>query len=138
MLTTTVRQNGQITLPSQLQREYGFESGDTLSFFEGQDGWILVKKVEEHPPKVAEHEPALFKKINAILLDEEQKRFDVLAEKRDSETLTSAEHTELLQLVDRIEEIQESRLEALIALAVLRQKPLKTVMEEVGLIQHGA
>lgn len=59
--------------------------------------------------------------INAGLATETQARFDGLVAEREAETIAPAELEELIELADTIEHHDGVRLEALQALAQLRQ-----------------
>lgn len=62
-----------------------------------------------------------------------QERFDLLRRKRQSFTLTTEEHAELLRLVDEAEAFTVRRVEALGELAMLRQMTLPALMRQLGL-----
>ncbi len=44
----TIQENGQVTLPKELRREYGLRKGDTVVFERTDEGWI-VRKDEPDP-----------------------------------------------------------------------------------------
>lgn len=46
-MTYIVQENGQVTLPKELRREYGIQKGDSVIFERTADGW-LVKKQESN------------------------------------------------------------------------------------------
>lgn len=46
----TIQENGQVTLPKELRREYGLRKGDTVVFERTEEGWI-VRKDEPDPMK---------------------------------------------------------------------------------------
>ena len=54
----------------------------------------------------------------------------------DESVLSEAEQREYLQLIERIERWDGDRLERLVELAHLRQKPLRTLIAELGLTPH--
>lgn len=95
---------------------------------------IAMLKARQRIPKEEQLEAKLLEVINVTLIDAEQARFNSLDEKRQDLTLTADELNEFLKLADRIEEIQEKRLEALIELAALRKLSLNDVMEQLGLL----
>ncbi len=78
-------------------------------------------------------EAALLQKINQSLPPDVQQRYDELMAKLSEETLTSNEHQELLALIDRIEEADAERVQALAALAHLRNVSITALMEELGI-----
>ena len=47
----TIQENGQVTLPKELRREYGLHKGDTVVFERTDEGWI-VRKDEPDPMKL--------------------------------------------------------------------------------------
>ena len=79
-------------------------------------------------------ESVLLMKINEGVPDAVQHRYDELIAKRNERTLTDAEYSELLQLTDQMELSDAKRLEYLIELARIRNKPLKLLMNELGII----
>jgi hypothetical protein len=60
-------------------------------------------------------------------------RYEILADKRDEETLMESEYQELLDIADQIEVSGVKRLEALVKLAELRQVPLLQLMTDLGI-----
>jgi hypothetical protein len=63
-------------------------------------------------------------------------RYQALVARRRAETLTAAEHAELLALTDRVEEFQIQRLDLLNELARMRSAPLRKVAQELGIIRY--
>ena len=47
----TIQENGQVTLPKELRREYGLRKGDTVVFERTEEGWI-VRKDDPDPMKL--------------------------------------------------------------------------------------
>ncbi len=77
-------------------------------------------------------EADLLKKINRkSLSDVQQKRFDNLLQ---SENRTEAEQQELLVLIEIVEQFDAERVEHLAALARLRNLPVRTLMQQLGLV----
>lgn len=74
-------------------------------------------------------ETALLLKINQGLSPNVQARFDLLVAKRQAETLTEAEHQELLRLTDQIEKSDAERMVQLTELAALRGVSLSSLMD---------
>jgi hypothetical protein len=64
-----------------------------------------------------------------------QSRYDVLAQKQRANTLTADEHTELLQIIEQIEQFDAERVEHLVSLAQLRQVTLGQLMQDLGIQQ---
>jgi hypothetical protein len=75
----------------------------------------------------------LLQKINRGLPAAIEERRRELDAKRRGDTLTTAEHQELLRLIDQIEVAQVDRLENLVALAELRGISLPALMDDLGL-----
>jgi hypothetical protein len=103
------------------------------------DGYIL-KLLQERlgvgkglPPHLPHEETELLQQINRGLPAETWARYQALKEKRDARTLTPDELAELLALTDEVELWNARRLELVLALAQLRQVPLRVLMDELGL-----
>ncbi len=47
----TIQENGQVTLPKALRREYKLRKGDEVVFERTEDGWI-IRKQEPDPMKL--------------------------------------------------------------------------------------
>jgi hypothetical protein len=68
--------------------------------------------------------------IQRRLAPEQQQRLDRLRQKNESGELTPAEHVELLQITEQIENADAERASALIELARLHKKPVSTILHE--------
>jgi hypothetical protein len=75
-------------------------------------------------------EAALLEIIQRRLSSEEQKRLAYLRQKNEIGVITETEHQELLIYVDRVEQQDAERAEALIKLAQLRQVDLKVLINK--------
>lgn len=64
-----------------------------------------------------------------------QQRFDELIAKREANTLTDDEYSELLRLIDQVEAVNVERIRYLAGLAKQRGVSLTDIMEQLG-IQH--
>ncbi len=62
-----------------------------------------------------------------------QKRYMELQTKLHHETISADEHQELLALIDRLELVDATRLQALLELAQLRQVSLQELMRQLGI-----
>lgn len=71
----TIQENGQVTLPKELRREYGLRKGDTVVFERTEEGWI-VRKDEPDPMK-------LLDKLGKILAARGVTLDDLIASGRD-------------------------------------------------------
>lgn len=92
---------------------------------------IIALQAKRQAPNLSHREAELLAHINRGLSRNAQKRFDELVEKRKAETLTSEEHSELLRLIDRNENLQARRITHLGELAKLRQVSLEELMEHL-------
>jgi hypothetical protein len=103
------------------------------------DGYIL-KLLQERlgagerlPPHLPDEETQLLQEISQGLPPETWARYQALKEKRDARTLAPDEHAELRALTNEVELWNAHRLELVLALARLRQVPLRAMMDELGL-----
>jgi alkylhydroperoxidase family enzyme len=78
-------------------------------------------------------ESVLLEKINRGLPAEQLQRFLRLQERREAETLTEAEHIELMALIAAIEQLDAERVHNLGELAHLRKIPVRQLMRELGI-----
>ncbi|NJN13692.1 MAG: hypothetical protein HC815_39710 [Richelia sp. RM1_1_1] len=75
-------------------------------------------------------EAALLEIIQHRLSPVEQERLTYLRQQNEAGVITDAEHQELLMFVERVEQQDAERAEALIKLAQLRQVDLKVLINE--------
>lgn len=94
---------------------------------------LLNLRARRYAPILSHQETELFERINQWLTAEEQQQRARLQQKLEDETLTAAEHRELIQLNDKAERLNAQRIEALAQLAVLRQTTLPQLMYSLGL-----
>ena len=94
---------------------------------------ILVLVAGRKAPSLPQNEAELLKKINQIFPQEIQQRYSSLISRRNSETLTDAEHAELLKLTDQVENLEKQRIKYLAELAQLRRTTLNQVMQQLGI-----
>jgi hypothetical protein len=90
---------------------------------------ILWQKLEHSPAT----ESSLLQKIGQPLPTAIQARYNDLHAKLQAEILTPAEHQELLNLTDTIEQFDAERLQHLLALAQLRQVSLPELMNQLNI-----
>jgi hypothetical protein len=93
----------------------------------------LTLRARRIAPSLRQSETKLLRKINRGLPPTIQQRYNDLTVKRREETLTPAEHDELLTLIDRIERADAERAQALTNLAQLREVPVTALMTELGI-----
>jgi hypothetical protein len=87
-------------------------------------------QVSETPKPELVSEAALLKIIQNRLPSEEQYRLTYLRQQNEAGKITEVEHQELLMYVERIEQQDAERAEALIKLAHLRKVDLKVLINE--------
>lgn len=85
---------------------------------------------ESEAPKFEVDEAGLLEVIKKRLPPEQRERLNYLRQRNEDEEITDAEHQELLTYIERVEEQDVERMEALIKLAQLRSCDLKIVIEE--------
>ena len=78
-------------------------------------------------------EAALLDTIRRRLPAKQRRRLDELRGKLEAETLTDAERTKLLELVERVEAADVERAEALLALAQKRGVSVRQLMDNLDL-----
>jgi len=94
---------------------------------------VLALQAKRKAPSLSQDETQLLMKINQGLPPDVQRRYDELSVKRRAETITLAEHQELLELIDQIEKSDAERIRLLAELARMRQTSLSALMEELGI-----
>jgi fructose-1-phosphate kinase PfkB-like protein len=94
---------------------------------------ILALNAKRTAPSVAQAEAELLVHISGRLPEEVQRRYDELIAKRDAETLSDAEHAELLRLTKQVEAFDVARVEALSQLAARRGVTLSALMRQLGI-----
>jgi hypothetical protein len=94
---------------------------------------LLALRAQRDEPHVSQQETALLLQVNEGPSVDAQRRFDELIAKRQAETITPEEFTELIGLTDQIERHDAQRVAALDALAQLRRTTLTDLMDSLGL-----
>jgi hypothetical protein len=94
---------------------------------------VLLLKARRRNANLSTQESEWLLQINQAIPPELQARFNELVAKRQAFTLTDAEHAELLQLTDQIEQRDAERIEALGKLAQLRGRSLPEIMKDLGI-----
>jgi len=84
-------------------------------------------------PHLIKRESYLLQQINVGLPEETWQRYKELINKRRAETLTSDEQATLIEISDRIEQLNAKRVKYLIELARLRQVSLSTLMKQLSI-----
>ena len=105
---------------------------DQLQAFTEQ---VLRLNASRRSPALSTSETQLLKEINRPLPADRVARYRELVGKRDADTLTTDEHSELCDLSDWLEERNAERLGHVGDLARLRAVALSEMMDQLGL-QH--
>ncbi len=103
---------------------------EELETFVAQIVALRAQRVASH---LSKEETALLLLINAGISPDVQRRFNDLVTKRQTETISSAELTELIQITDVIEQQDTQRLAALIELAQLRHTSVPQLVDTLGI-----
>ncbi len=98
---------------------------------------VLTIRAQRRAPSLPQEEVELLQKINQGVLIEVRTRYDELHEKMLDETLTPDEQQALIELSDQIEFANAERLKHLVLLAQLRNTPVDSLMDQLGLRQRG-
>jgi len=94
---------------------------------------VLALRAQSQAPGVSDVEAELLQKINQGLPPAIQQRYHTLRANLENETLTPAEHAELLELTNRVENMQAQRVTYLAQLARLRQISISELMRQLGI-----
>jgi hypothetical protein len=123
-----------MTVPTEIRQR-------AIALLEQLPGESLVRAVQflealshealqesERTPEASE--TALLEIIQRRLPSEDQQRLAYLRQRNEAEEITDTEHQELLVYIDRVEQQDAERAEALIKLAQLRKVDLKLLIKE--------
>lgn len=94
---------------------------------------VVTLRTQRKVGVLSVEEAQLLDKINQPIPMTLQERYQRLRTKREDESLTSKEHSQLIELSKQIEKLGAERLEALATLAQLRQVSLPELMSQLGL-----
>ena len=94
---------------------------------------VLEKNILTEKADFQSKEIRLLQKINQGFDPETWVKFHALLQKRDARTLSDVELAELIELTETIELAHAERMEALVELATLQNKPLLVLMNELGI-----
>ncbi len=96
---------------------------------------VLLLQAQRQAPSLPQTEAELLLKINrGIPVD--MKHYNELIAKRQAETLTPEEHSQLIQLTEQIERLEAKRIGYLAELARLRKISIAFLMENLGIKQE--
>ena len=94
---------------------------------------IVTLRAQRKAHGLPAEEADLLDRINQGVPADLRAEYQALRAKREAETLTEADHEQLIQLSNQIEELGAQRLEVLATLAQLRQVALPTLMATLGI-----
>jgi hypothetical protein len=94
---------------------------------------VSILLARRKAPSLPEREAELLQTINQGLPVALQRRYDELTAQLRADTITSAEHHELLQLIDQIELANAERMQHVIELAQLRNLSLDELTNQLGI-----
>ena len=97
----------------------------------------LFLRARLRPPVLSSEETGLLREINQGIPQALNERYQVLLEKRDAETLSQVEYEDLLAVGEQIEAVGVKRIESLAKLSTIRQVPLLTLMDSLGIQSPG-
>jgi len=96
-------------------------------------GQVIALRPRHAEHRLSQAESELLLKINQGIPAHLQHRYNKLIAKRRNRMLTPEEYEELLRLTDQVELLDAKRVEDLLELARIRNKPLTLLMEELGI-----
>ena len=94
---------------------------------------VIALQAQRRANNLPQTEAELLLKINQVIPSDIQKQYDELVIKRQTETLTTEEHKQLLNFTEQIEKLQTQRIEYLVELARIRRISLTELMENLGI-----
>lgn len=94
---------------------------------------LLTLRARRKGTALSREETDLLSVINRGLPTELHGRQKALSKRRRAETLTAAEHEELIELTEKLEAVEAERVEALAELARLRGLTMDELMEQLGI-----
>ena len=103
-----------------------------------RDRYILNTLQERLQPRLPTTQPAeadLLQQINIGFSAQTSEEYHALIAKRHAETLTPQEHKQLIQMSDRLEQLNVARIQALIQLATFRNQPLTELIQTLGCLR---
>lgn len=93
---------------------------------------LVPSKSEKNVPHLSKREATLRLKINDGLSLDTRDRMQVLTDKMEYESITEAEHAELIELTELMEKKWCDQLKAIIELAKLKQISLDEMLMQLG------
>lgn len=126
---TTITLNLSPDLEQKLRTEAAKEGIETDCYIVN----ALQERFQSNPMLEKATEADLLQQINIGFSSETWAQYHTLIAKRHAETLSPQEHTDLIQLSDRLEKLNVNRIQALIQLATLLNQPLDDLMQTLGI-----
>lgn len=123
----TIQLQAQLSAEDLLRAVGQLEAGELERFVTE----VLSLRAQRWAPALSATETELLQQINQGLPESLMVRYQELIVKRQTETLSSEEHAELLRLTDEVELGEAKRAQALIELARLRQVPLARLLNDL-------
>jgi hypothetical protein len=128
----TIEVRSQITLDDLLQGVKQLDAPDLEQFYLQ----ISALRARRFAPVLSREETTLLRQINQGLSPQEQLIYDELTAKRRANAITANEREELFRFIERIEEIDAGRIQALGRLALLRGVSVPELMAELGITRR--
>lgn len=127
-----------VQVPAQLSIEHLMDAVRKLSPDELREFSRRFDSWQKKNGNGDETESVLLARIraNTRLRAADQRRFNLLRRRRQSETITEQETKELMALWDQVEQMNAARLDALVKLAKKRGTDVKTLMRKLGLKEN--
>lgn len=126
---TSFQNTSNIGFDQILERLSQLETSELETFREKVSLLLAQRKA----PHLSAIETNLLEQINETLPHKVEERHIALQEKVHEETITPAEHEELMALIPVIEQADVARLEALVELSQVRQVTLPKLMQQLGI-----
>ena len=95
---------------------------------------VLALRAGRRVRRLSATESELLETVNKGLDAVDRRRYDALVAQREDADLSDDENAELLRLASELEALNVERMQALSSLAGLRQVPLRTMMQELGIV----
>ena len=126
----------KVKLEAELSKENLLKAVQQLSISELEEFMqnIIAFRAQKLAPNLSKRESELLLKINDTLDKDIQRRYQLLINKREDESLTENEYQELLALTDEVEKYQAQRLKYLAELSILQGCSLSKLINKLGII----
>jgi len=94
---------------------------------------VIALQARRRAPSLPKHEADVWQKMNQGPSPEVRRRYAELSAKVREDTITPEEHQELVQLIDQIEWADAERMQAMMAVAQVRQISVDALMQQLGI-----